>query len=98
MKLPPLRARWAALAVVIALLAATGVAFAVSGGEDEPAAAPTTTTSESTTTATEATTTTAPPTSTTTPVPDNVLERGEGGPAVADLQRRLTELKFDPGP
>ena len=98
MKLPPSRARWAALAVVTAVVAATGVAFAVSGGGNEPVAAPTTTTAEATTTTTEATTTTAPPTSTTTPVPDNILERGESGPAVADLQRRLTELHFDPGP
>ena len=99
MKLPPMRARWAALAVVVAVLAATGVAFAVGGGgDDEPVAAPTTTTTEATTTTSESTTTTAAPTTTTAPAPDDVLERGESGPAVADLQRRLTELRFDPGP
>jgi peptidoglycan hydrolase-like protein with peptidoglycan-binding domain len=59
----------------------------------------TTSTSRPTTTTTEATTTTtAQVTTTTVPVDDGVLERGEKGEAVAALQRRLAELRLDPGP
>ena len=104
----PLRlptSRWQALAVVAAVLAASTAAFGVTvvASGDESAVTTTTTTTTSTTrpttTTTEATTTTtAEVTTTTVPVDDGVLERGEKGEAVAALQRRLAELKLDPGP
>jgi peptidoglycan hydrolase-like protein with peptidoglycan-binding domain len=103
----PLRfpsSRWSALAVVAAVLAVSTVAygFTVVASGDEAAVATTTTTTTTTrptTTTTEATTTTTTaPTTTTVPVDDGVLERGEKGEAVAALQRRLAELRFDPGP
>ena len=97
--------RWPALAVVTTVLvvstAAYGLTVVASGGEAALPPSTTTTTTEATssttadpttTTATEATTTTGPR------VDDGVLERGEQGEAVAALQRRLGELRFDPGP
>ncbi len=60
-------------------------------------ATPTTTTPPATTTST----TVAPPLTTTTtpdPVPSQVLERGDEGPAVVDLQQRLQSLRFWVGP
>jgi lipoprotein-anchoring transpeptidase ErfK/SrfK len=90
--------------VIVAVLVVSGGAFGLTriGGETAlPAttttsAAPTTTTTAApTTTSTEAPTTTEP----TGPRPDDaVLERGEQGEEVAALQRRLAELRFDPGP
>ena len=104
----PLRlpsSRWPALAVVAAVLAVSTVAygFTVVASGDESAVTTTTTTTTTTTrpttTTTEApTTTTTETTTTTVPVDDGVLERGEKGEAVAALQRRLAELKLDPGP
>ena len=104
----PLRlpsSRWPALAVVAAVLAVSTVAygFTVVASGDEAAVTTTTTTTTTTTrpttTTTEApTTTTTETTTTTVPVDDGVLERGEKGEAVAALQRRLAELKLDPGP
>jgi peptidoglycan hydrolase-like protein with peptidoglycan-binding domain len=101
--------RFVALAIVIAVLAVSGVAYGLSrsdgGGGDATgdAAAPSTAATDepsSTTTTTEAPTTTetTAPETTTTTGPDGVLERGERGEEVAALQRRLIELKFDPGP
>ena len=103
------RTRWTAVGIVVAVLAAGGVAWAVggsggSGDATEQAAtvdeSTTSTTRRSTTTTEAPTTTTEAPTTTTTaaPVVDDVLERGDTGEAVAAVQRRLTELKFDPGP
>jgi peptidoglycan hydrolase-like protein with peptidoglycan-binding domain len=101
------RTRWAALAVVVAVLAVGGAAWGVTaatdGGADGQEAAAvddSTTTSERPTTTQRPTTTstTAPPTTTTAPPVDDVLERGDRGEAVAALQRRLTELRYDPGP
>ena len=103
----PLRlptSRWQALAVVAAVMAASTAAFGftvVASGDESAVTTTTTTTSTTrpTTTTTEATTTTtAAVTTTTVPVDDGVLERGEKGEAVAALQRRLAELKLDPGP
>ena len=95
------RTRWMALAVVVAVLAAGGVAYGVTASDDEAAApAGTTTSTEERTTTTEATTTTSTtvPTTTTVPVEDGVLRKGDKGPEVAALQQRLVDLKFDPGP
>ena len=102
--------RLVALAIVIAVLAVSGVAYGLSrtDGDGGPtggdAAAPATDTTDeptssstSTTEAPTTTDTTAPETTTTTG-PDGVLEQGERGEEVAALQRRLAELKFDPGP
>jgi peptidoglycan hydrolase-like protein with peptidoglycan-binding domain len=105
------RARWAALAAVVALIAVTATAYGLTrAGDDDTAAvgtaggsadggsgsgATTSTEPPTTTSTTEATTTTteAPPAP-----PSDALRQGSEGPAVADLQRRLTELHFDPGP
>ena len=99
------RTRWVALGIVAAVLAAGGAAWGVTtvaddGGEtasvDE---APSTTRRPTSTTQRPSTTTTAVTTTTTTaPVDDGVLERGDRGEAVAAVQRRLTELRYDPGP
>jgi peptidoglycan hydrolase-like protein with peptidoglycan-binding domain len=104
--------RWTALAVVVAVLVAAvgawGIVRAGGAGETIDAAtisqalSVTTATTEPSTTDAPRTTTTAttiPETTTTAvPVDDGVLERGESGEAVAAVQRRLAELKFDPGP
>ena len=97
--------RIAALTVVVAVLAAGGVAFGLTIASGDPTAAPTTTTTSATTQRT--TTTTTLPTTTSTAAPpttvpgprgdDGVLERGERGEEVAALQRRLAELHFDAG-
>lgn len=98
------RTRWTAVAVVAAVLAVSGVAYGVSAGDGTGSASSggTTSTGERpTSTTTEATTTTtssALATTTTLPADDGVLDRGDRGPAVAAVQRRLGELKFDPGP
>lgn len=99
------RTRWTVVAVVAAVLAVSGVAYGVSAGDGTPSASsdsttstsalPTATTIEATTTTTTTSTTT---TTTTLPADDGVLEKGDRGPAVAAVQRRLGELKFDPGP
>jgi peptidoglycan hydrolase-like protein with peptidoglycan-binding domain len=92
-----------ALSVVIAVLAVGGVAFALGNGGDHqgvslPDPTVTTATTGSTTTTTAATTTTAGVTTTTGPRPnDGVLERGDRGPEVVALQKRLAELHFDAG-
>lgn len=97
------RTRWTAVAVVAAVLAVSGVAYGVTSGDDAQTAssdATTSTTARPTTTTTEATTTTSTTLATTTTLPadDGVLDKGDEGPAVEAVQRRLTELKFDPGP
>ncbi|HYD10425.1 MAG TPA: L,D-transpeptidase family protein [Acidimicrobiales bacterium] len=99
--------RLVALAIVLAVLAISGVAYGLTkaggGGDGPAAAASTSTTDDDDTTTSErpttssSTTTTAPETTTTTG-PDGVLEQGERGEEVAVLQRRLAELRFDPGP
>src|SRR5438045_1096360 len=96
--------RFVALAVVIAVLAVGGVAFAIgSGGAHEQLSLPdptstTATTGSSTTTTSALTTTSTARTTTTGPRPDDgVLERGDRGPEVVALQKRLAELHFDAG-
>jgi peptidoglycan hydrolase-like protein with peptidoglycan-binding domain len=100
------RTRWAVLAAVVALVAATGTAYGLTraddtaavGTADDDGAGLSSSTTTSTTEATTTTTTEAPTTTTTPPAPaSDVLRQGSEGPAVADLQRRLTELHFDPG-
>lgn len=98
------RPRIVALAVVVAVLAAGGVAFGFTIASGNEAASPTTTTTatteRTTTTTTEPTTTTTQAPPTTAPGPrsdDGVLERGDRGDDVAALQRRLAELHFDAG-
>lgn len=93
--------RLAAVAVVVVIVAVSGGVFALTRA-GTPMALSTTTTTALTTTTTEdttsTTTTTAPPTTTTgVPVDDGVLNRGDHGPAVEALQRRLAELHFDAG-
>src|SRR5687768_16108203 len=101
--------RLVALAIVIAVLAVRGVAYGLTRPDDgdgpSPPAGPTSATRDddddtatTTTTETPTTTETTVPETTTTTGPDGVLERGEHGDEVAALQRRLAELKFDPGP
>ena len=104
--LPP--KRLVALAIVIAVLAVSGVAYGLSRADradhgsdlaSDETSSTATTRRDTTTSTTEATTTSSTePETTTTTGPDGVLERGEHGEEVAALQRRLTELKFDPGP
>ena len=97
--------RSAVPAVIVAVLAASGVAYGIADAasddrDDRAAATTSSTTMTSSTTATSSTTTTAAPTTTTTAVPvdDGVLEHGDSGEPVAAVQRRLAELHFDPGP
>jgi lipoprotein-anchoring transpeptidase ErfK/SrfK len=97
------------LAALIVVLAGVLGAIAVLALDPGPSVAPTTTTigplpSSSTsitlaptsTMATITTTTTPIPTTTTRPQPDT-LRRGDEGPEVAALQRRLAELGYRPG-
>jgi peptidoglycan hydrolase-like protein with peptidoglycan-binding domain len=100
--------RWAAAGAVVVSATVAGVAYgltAPSGPVDRAAAVVETTT---TTWRPTTTTTTLPPTTTTVvettmttapapPAPEG-LTRGAKGEEVAALQRRLTELRFDPGP
>jgi len=100
------RSRVVAIAVVVACIAVAGAAYGLTGAarsdETASAAATTTTTAarRSTSTSAPATTTTTTggdPTSTTV-APVQGLVPGAEGEAVAAIQRRLTELRFDPGP
>jgi peptidoglycan hydrolase-like protein with peptidoglycan-binding domain len=90
-----------AIAVVASMVGVAGWAWTATGddGGTATAAGPgrsTTTARErpSTTTTAPAPTTTAPP----APTPGEGLSRGSSGPVVEDLQRRLHELRLDPGP
>ncbi|HEV2766328.1 MAG TPA: L,D-transpeptidase family protein [Acidimicrobiales bacterium] len=104
------RTRWVAVGAVAVLVTLAGVAYGLSGpggGVDRAAAV-----SEATTSTTERPTTTRPPTTTTVPETTTTttttttapapavegLTRGAKGEEVAAVQRRLTELRFDPGP
>jgi lipoprotein-anchoring transpeptidase ErfK/SrfK len=86
------RRRWAIVAVLVTAVAGTGIGIGVassgSDGAPEAVRATTTTTSTTTSTTVAATTTVAPP----------GLREGSAGPEVEALQRRLTELRYDPGP
>ena len=101
------RTRWVAVGAVALLVTVAGVAYGLAGagGRVDTAAA----VSEATTSTTRRVTTTRPPTTTTTVVETTTttaapapavqgLTRGAQGEEVAALQRRLTELRFDPGP
>ena len=96
------RLRWIAAVAAAVAVVTGGVAFGVSHADDTAAPATTTTsTVRSTTTTTEVPTTTSTSsttTSSTVPVEDDVLRKGDHGPAVVALQRRLIELHYDPGP
>jgi peptidoglycan hydrolase-like protein with peptidoglycan-binding domain len=91
-----------AVLLLAALLLLVGVVGWAWTAEDPPATAsadrrePATTADRPRTTTTTAptTTTTAPPEAT----PSDQLARGSSGPPVEALQRRLTELRLDPGP
>jgi peptidoglycan hydrolase-like protein with peptidoglycan-binding domain len=99
--------RWAALAVIVAVLIVSTAAYGITRVAATDESAPTTTSSTttstrphrpSTTTTTSSTTTTTAPTTTTGPrADDGVLERGDRGPEVVALQKRLAELHFDAG-
>ena len=97
--------RWAAVAVAVAVLfvGVAGAAFVLtsSDGRSVAQSVPSSTTTTRwivSTTASTTTSTTEPPTTTTTAKPQVVgLVRGAEGEQVAAIQRRLTELRFDPG-
>lgn len=96
------RTRWAALGAVAVFLAVAGVAYGLSAPDSDRAAisqVTTTTKVRRTTTSVAPTTTTVAPTTTTEaePVVEGLVAGAEGE-EVAALQRRLAELKFDPGP
>ncbi len=94
--------RWVGIAALVVCIAVVGTAYGLSASSSQAIVAPTTTTTEAptTTTTTEAptTTTTEAPTTTTTeaPAPEGLVAGAEGED-VAELQRRLIELRFDPG-
>ncbi len=98
------RTRWVAIAAVVVTIAVAGAAYGLSGSTSQAARsplAPSSSALSSTTTTTAApstTTTTEAPTTTTTkaPKPEGLVAGAEGDD-VAELQRRLTELRFDPG-
>jgi hypothetical protein len=94
------RTRWIAIGAVVAVLAVGGAAYGLASGDETAAPPPTTTTTTvaTTTTTSSTTTTTAAPPASTIPVDDGVLRQGKRGPEVAELQRRLGELRLDPGP
>ena len=102
MKIPMTRNRWIAVGAVVAVVAVSGVAVAVTGSGDDTSAFPkattSTTTSSTTTTTSTTTSTTAPPASTTTVTLDpSILRRGSKGPEVQAMQQRLLDLHYDPG-
>lgn len=105
------RTRWMAVLVAVAVLALGGVAYGVTGRGDGPVASsasssttttkpkpkPTTTTSSTSTSTTSTTAATTTTTAAAAPA-STALKQGAKGPQVAEVQRRLAELKFDPGP
>lgn len=90
------RTRWAALGTVIVVVALAGAAFALTSDGRTASSAPVVSSTSAPTTTAAPTTTTA--FTTTTAPPSTDLARGAENPRVADLQRRLKELRFDPGP
>ncbi len=97
--------RWAAVAAVAVVVVVAGAAYGLTAtGSDADAAralVTTTTTTHPTTTTTIAATTTITEASTTTTTAAPKVEglvRGAEGEQVAVIQRRLAELRFDPGP
>lgn len=102
------RSHWIAIVAVVACIAVAGAAYGLTAGSDLAASTPSTTTTDVTpdtattlaspaTTTPPTTTTTADVTSTTT-APVQGLVAGAESEAVAALQRRLSELRYDPGP
>lgn len=94
------RTHWISIGLVAACITLAGAAYGLTAGSDEVASAPLTTTtarSNATSTTERPTTTTTESTTTTTVAPVVGLVPGAEGEDVAALQRRLTELKFDPG-
>ncbi len=98
------RTRWAGVAAAIVFVVVAGAAYGLTAPRGSSTAARTessTTTIRriTTTTSTSTTSTTVAPTTTTTAAPEvEGLVRGAKGEDVAAIQRRLTELRFDPGP
>ncbi len=95
------RTQWAALGSIVVFIAVTGLAYGLTGTSDVAAVEPSTTTTtlyRPPTTVLTTTTTTAPDTTTTTEPKVDGLVKGAEGEDVAAVQRRLTELRFDPGP
>ncbi|MGI8758025.1 MAG: L,D-transpeptidase family protein [Acidimicrobiales bacterium] len=96
------RTRWVALATVAAFIVVAGTTYGLTASSDHSAIASdtTTTTQRPVTTTRPTTTTTEAPTTTTTAAAVKVegLVAGAESDEVAALQRRLSELRFDPGP
>lgn len=96
------RTHWVSIGVVMACLVVTGGAYGLTAGSDEVASAPLTSTTvvspSSSTTEQSTTSTTEAQATTTTKAPAQGLVPGAEGEQVAAVQRRLRELRFDPGP
>ncbi|HSH23683.1 MAG TPA: L,D-transpeptidase family protein [Acidimicrobiales bacterium] len=97
--------RWAGVTAAIVSVIVAGAAYALTAPLGRSTAAPaesSTTTFPPVVTSTSSTTTTSTtgaPTTTTTAAPEvEGLVRGAKGEDVAVIQRRLTDLRFDPGP
>ncbi|CAN5182236.1 hypothetical protein BH24ACT1_BH24ACT1_05720 [soil metagenome] len=101
------RGHWTSLGLVAVCILLAGAAYGLTAGSDEVASAtlptttveprPTSTSQRPTTTTTTTTTTTEAPTTTTMAAPLEGLVAGAESEEVAAMQRRLTELRFDPG-
>jgi peptidoglycan hydrolase-like protein with peptidoglycan-binding domain len=96
------RTHWVSIGVVVACIAVAGAAYGLTAGSDDVASAPLSSTTVPTrapsTTERPTTTTTEAETTTTTKAPVEGLVPGAEGEEVAAVQRRLGELRFDPGP
>ena len=99
------RTHWAGVAALVVFLAVVGAAYGLTAPDAEPvserASPPTTVrrTVPTSVTTTSSSSTTEAPTTTTTSAPEiEGLVRGAEGEEVAAVQRRLTDLRFDPGP
>ena len=101
------RTHWAGVAALAVFLVVAGAAYGLTAPDAQPVpeqAGPPTTVrrtvpTSAPVTTTSSTTTTAAPTTTTTAAPEvQGLVRGAEGEEVAAVQRRLTDLRFDPGP
>ena len=94
------RTHWMSIGVVVICIVAAGAAYGLTAGSGEVASAPRSTTTavaRSSTTERSTTTTTEAEPTTTTVAPVVGLVAGAKGEEVAAIQRRLIELRFDPG-